>query len=967
MNRHSRQAVVVAAILACACLATGRVWGADIDDAIAGHRGQVPLPTGQYLTPLFPAGTVQSFLNPGLARYPHYVAGEAVKSALSPDGKTLLTITAGYNLLFTDAAKVDAAASTQFIFVHDVSGAHKTSPVLEQVLQQTNAGPGIAWAPDGSAFYAAGGVDDAVYVYTLDGRRWSQAARIPLGHAGKGIGLDVEPNAAGLALTHDGKTLVVANNFNDSISVIDTANRTVRYEHDLRPFSAGNEGRGGVAGGEYPFAVVIKDNAIAYVSSVRDREVVAVDVSAPGHAKLVARIKVDGNPNGMALNRDQTLLYVAQDNADQVAVVDTATNAVGARIDTRAPAGILAGKRHTGAAPDALALAPDGRTLYVVNGGANSVAVVALSGPHANTVQGLVPTAWYPHDIALSADGSWMYIVNGKSDPGANPRHLSAATRRLTESTYPKGNPAAAGAARASNEYVLQLHQASLVSAQVPAAADLPALTRQVAANNRYTVAADPADDALMSFLRGKISHVIYVIKENRTYDQVLGDLGNGANGDPSLTVFGRRITPNQHAVAADFVTLDNFFDSGDVSMDGWSWTTQARVTDDVGKTVQLNYAGRGLAYETEGANRNVPTGLPGGAERRAAVGSNYATLAAALPGGPANLLPGTADVAATDAPAGVGAGYLWDAAIAKRLTVRNYGVMTRNVGTVGSAARPISNPFASGVVQSLPLQKSLAQPGVTDEYFRGFDTAYPDCWRVDEWKREFDRYAASGKLPALTLLRLGRDHMGRFAESLAESGTPEQQVADNDWAFGRVVDAVAHSRFAADTLIFAVEDDAQDGPDHVDAHRSTAYVVGPYVKHRAVVGTRYSTVNLLRTIEDVLGLDHLNLNDAYQRPMTEVFDPKQADWTFEAVAPAILKTTTIARGDPGLRFAVEPQDKPRHNAAYWARATRGFDFSDADRVPAALFNEVVWKGLMDGRPYPAVRSGESLGRAAKD
>src|SRR5215469_17361498 len=239
------------------------------------------LPTGQFVTPTALPEAVQQFLNPGLANYPDFVANEAVRAQLSPDGKTLLVLCAGYNSNLDKNANVDLAASNQYIFVYDVAGKHKKNPSLQQVIQQTNAYIGLVWAPDGRTFYATGGNDDAVYQYAQTGGSWSQSAKIGLGHGGQGLGLfGQEPNAAGLGISPNGKTLVVANNYNDSISVIDTATGMVRFEHDLRPFAPGNEGRDGAAGGTFPVAVAVTDSGVAYVTANRDREVVVVDISS---------------------------------------------------------------------------------------------------------------------------------------------------------------------------------------------------------------------------------------------------------------------------------------------------------------------------------------------------------------------------------------------------------------------------------------------------------------------------------------------------------------------------------------------------------------------------------------------------------------------------------------------------------------------------------------------------------------
>jgi YVTN family beta-propeller protein len=975
MKKQKFQALLKVAILASAAQI--------VMPAHAEHErsGAVRLATGQFITPTFMRGAVQQSLNPGLSAYPNFVAGEAVRSQLSPDGTTLAVITAGHNSLVKPDGTTDTANSTQFIFIYDVTGANKTKPLLKQVIKQTNAHVGLVFSPDGKTLYATGGADDAVYAYTATGGTWSLAAKIALGHSNKGVGLSVRPNASGLGISADGKTLVVVNNYNDSISVIDTATNTVRYEHDLRPYFANNEGTAGGVGGTFPFGVAVKGNGTAYVSSDRDREVIVLDISSPTAGHLIKRIRLDGNALGLTLDHSQSKLYVAQDNADQIAVIDTSTNAVIRKIDARAPAGVLTRRgdddRHevgfgregdfdrdqphyTGAATFAVTISPDGKTLYAVNAGANSVAVIPLTGRGADHVVGLIPTAYEPHDITFSADGSWIYIVNGKSVTGPNPDHLYGNTALLTSITYPQGNAAAAAAAAASNEYQFQLERASLVSAAVPTWEDLPVLTAAVARNNFYSAEPNDEDEEVMRFLRHRIKHVIYIVKENRTFDQVLGDLNNGSNGDPKLTVFGAAITPNFHALAKNFVTLDNFTDAGDGSMDGWSWALQGRVTNTETITQQINYAfvSRGLSYESEGANRNVPVNWPTVAQRDAAAGpagtTNYSAASAGVTGGTANLLTGDGNHASSDAPFGEQEGYIFDAVLEAGKTVRNYGFLVNNIGSIGTKAAPVSDPFSAGIIQVAPLKPSLAP--FTDVYFRGYDQNYPDLWRYNEWKREFDLYVANRNLPSLSLVRVSHDHTGSFGTALAGVNTPETQQADDDFAVGRLVEAVAHSPYAADTLIFITEDDSQDGPDHVDSHRTTTYVVGPFVKKRAVVSTHYSQVNVLRTIEDVLGTQHINLNTAFQRPMSNVFDVRSFPaWSYTATASTVLLTTSLklAQGKEVVKFAQGPIIKPKHSAAYWARVTASFDFSDADRVPPVKYNKVLWKGLMGSKPYP--------------
>jgi YVTN family beta-propeller protein len=937
-----------------------------------------PTPPGLYITPTALANAVQQPLNPGLINYPNFVAGEAVKAVVSPDGKTLAILTAGMNSLYDTSGNVDKTASTQFLFLYDISGANETNPVLKQVIQQLNAHVGLVWAPNSQTLYASGGCDDAVYAYSNNGTSFSLSNKISLGHAPSGcvsntanrtgLGLGVEPNVAGLAITADGKTLVAANNYNDSISVIDTASGTVRYEYDLRPFATSGAPNG-TKGGTFPYAVVL-NGSIAYVGADRDREVIAVNVAGSAAGSLVARIQLDGNPNGMTLSADGSTLYVTQDNQDQVAVINTATNTITNKIDTRGPAFLGFPANTTGAAPTAVAINPVKNALYAVNAGSNSIAVIPLSGPFAFRTIGLIPTAYDPTDVTFSPDGSWMYIINGKCDTGPNPGYgygNFAFIQYITPpgGPFPGGNAAESAILRANNQYQFQLEHATLVSARVPEGDSLWDLTAQVAANNGYLLEPSRSDEEVMHFLHSKIKHIIYVVKENRTFDQILGDLNNGSNGDPSLTLFGELVTPSFHRMARNFVTLDNFMDPGDGSMDGWSWAMRGRVTNTETLTQQINYArvNRGLSYEGEGQNRNIPGNLNTTAARDfffdpTGATTPYSSSTSSLKGGTANILAGDGDHAASDGPTGYQEGYIFNAVLHAGGTVRNYGWMANTPGSIGTITNPITDPFPAGVIQTTTANQLLYQNGFYDPYFRAYDQSYPDFWRFNEWNREFQQFVANGNLPSLEMIRgLSHDHTGSFSSALGGVNTPELQQADNDYAVGLLVQTVAQSPYAKDTLIIIIEDDSQDGADHVDSHRATTYFVGPYVAKHAVVSTHYSQPNVLRTIEDIFGTEHLNLNTYYARPMADVFDIRSSGrWTFDAVASTLLKLTTLGLDPTKVKFAAGPNLKPTHDGQYWADKTRGFDFSGEDRVPAELYNKILWEGLR-GTPAPVTPS----------
>ena len=912
-----------------------------------------PLPTGQSITPLAARGASYVALNPELPGLPDFTAGQPAAMALSPDQRTLLVLTSGYNRQYDTAGKIVPAGSNEYIFVFDVTGA---TPVKLQVLQLPNSFLGIGWSPRGDAFYVSGGVDDVVREYTRAASGFAAARTFALGHKA-GLGLAVKPGSAGLAVSPDGTRLLVANLQNDSVSLIDLASGGVT-ERDLRP-GVGDPAKSGQPGGTFPRAVVWVSDTRAYVTSERDREVIALNVGPAATASeltIGARIATRGQPTALLTNAARTRLYAAQSNSDAVVVVDPARDRVLGSFATTAPAAIWPNPaRLGGAGSNALALSPDGRTLFVSNGGENAVAVVALGnlaagvaakhGAAASSVVGLIPTGWYPTAVAVTKSGQ-LFVTNNKSQPGPNPGGCRQTADALDDDR----------SCQAANQYVWQLEKGGLLSLPVPSGAELGRLTRQVAVNDHFPGYEQvQRDAATMAFLRAHIRHVVYIVKENRTYDQVLGDLGIG-NGDPKLTLLGAAITPNHHALARQFVTLDAFFDSGESSNTGWNWTTAGRTTDFTERAAPVNYAGRGLQYDQEGNNRNINVSFADIAERHAA---NPLT-----PADP-NLLAGGADVAAPDGPGGdAGHGYLWDNALRAGKTVRNYGFygdLSRYfVPAATGQLIPLERDPFSAKLQVFYTTKAALRP-LTDYYFRGFDQSFPDFYRFKEWEREFDAAAASGTLPQLTLLRLAHDHFGNFKTAIDGVDTIETMMADNDYALGRVIEKIAHSSSAADTLVFVIEDDAQNGADHVDAHRSMAFIVGPYVKQHAVVSTHHTTVDFVRTIEDILGLPPMGLNDALAQPMSDVFDTVQTDWNYTALVPNVLRSTRLPL--PAATNA-EHVAQPRRTAAWWAAAMAGQNFAEEDRLDTAAFNRALWRGLK-GEPLPKQLAAAPAGRDA--
>jgi DNA-binding beta-propeller fold protein YncE len=957
------------AALAAACLVP-------IFDSCASDEPQEQvLPTGMTITPLAAHGTIFQPLNPGLASLPSFNADMAVTTALSPDGKTLLILTSGYNQNNDASGNVNPAASNEYVFVFDVSS---HTPRQTQVLQiSVSAFDGLTWNPGGKEFYVSGGPDDLIHVFDKAGTTWQEGPQIPLNHNGVGLGLyGILPVVAGLDVTSDGKHLVAANYENDSVSAIDIAGHSVISEFDLRPGKI-DPAKSGTPGGSYPYWVSIKGNEKAFVSSQRDREIIVLDIKSLPTIHVAARIPLRGQPNKMILNKSHGRLFVALDNTDSVAVIDTDKNRVVEQFGTIAPKNVFP-NRHgfKGAGPNSLALSPDERTLYVTNGGTNAVSVLSLANElgdrdgddddSARRVVGLIPTGWYPNAVSASHDGSMLYVVNGKSVPGANPKACIDATEVTTGNSTP---------CTASNQYIYQIMQAGFAAIPTPGRAELEKLTAQVAKNDHFRSRGerggdgdDDKDAEMMEFLHQRIHHILYIVKENKTYDQVLGDLEKG-NGDPALVSLPEPISPNHHQLARQFVTLDNTYCSGEVSGDGWNWSAAARVTEMEQKTIQLDYSGRAPIYDFDGTNRNINVGYPTVAERQA---GNAET-----PNDP-DLLAGSRDVAEHDSDTeddekGLGTGYLWDAVLKAGLRVRNYGFEYIDLNRYSLATNdpnylpPLRDPFSAGVVVSRATKPSL-QPN-TDPYYRGWDMNIPDYWLFKEWEREFDGYVAKGNLPSLEVIALPHDHFGSFSTAIDGVNTVETQMADNDYAFGLMVQKVANSRYKDDTLIFVIEDDAQDGPDHVDAHRTIAYVIGPYVKQGAVVSKRYSTINMLRTIEDILDLEPMGLNDGLQSPMTDVFSREHKTWKYMPIVPDVLRTTQLPlpaagasrteRGNYRQAYAA-----PKHDAGYWAEKTRSFDFTRSDAAGAAQLNRIWWAGLKgEDVPYPHVRDGRDLRR----
>jgi DNA-binding beta-propeller fold protein YncE len=887
-----------------------------------------PLPTGQRITPLAAPGARFDPLVTRGGPKADYIADGAAAMAVSPDGKRLAVLTSGYNRWNGPDGKLNLAVSQQYVLLYDLGpdGARHS-----RTLSVPNSFGGLAWLPDGRGLLVGGGVDDTLAVLAQGPDGWGVPQTVRLGHKA-GIGADVQPQAAGVAADPRGRLALVANYFNDSVSLVDLAQGRVIAEADLRPGKI-DPARRGEAGGSYPFAVVMGAPGTAWVSAPRDRELIRLAVE-PGKVSVTARVKTLGEPTALLIDTSSGRVYATEDNADRLAIVDAGTARLIAepRLGLPDGMGVVPGK---GLNPNAIARMPDGR-LLVTYGGANAVAMIE---PTAGGVRvlGLVPTGWYPSAVAVSPDGGRVFVANRKSPPGPNPE--GCPPRLATVQSQPAGCGAA-------NQYIFQLEKAGLLQFPAPTPTQLLATTRQVASNLGFdNPQARAAAERTMAALRQRIQHVVFIVKENRTYDQVLGDLEKG-NGDPKLAILGERLSPNHHALARQFVTLDNFYDSGEQSSTGWTWTTAARTTDLLEKTAPVNYAQRGVAYEAEQTDRGIATRFPPAERKR---------VNREAPDDP-DVLPGRALLVAPDGDRDdeQGEGFIWNAALRAGLSVRNYGFSSASFDEGPSPA--IREPFKEGRRIFEAADHALA--AVTDPYYRGFDMRVPDYWRTEEWLREFAEQERTGRMPRLTLLRLGGDHFGSFGNAIDGVNTVETQMADNDYAVGRVIERIAASRFRNDTLVFVIEDDAQNGQDHVDARRSIAFIVGPYVKRQALVSTRYTTVNMVRTIGSVLGLKPLGLNDALAVPMADLFDLGQREWSFTARPASILRTTQLPIAPE--RFASAEPVCTGRGSDWWAQAMAGQDFSSEDRLDTDRFNAALWDGLGTG-PQPIQRTGADL------
>jgi YVTN family beta-propeller protein len=699
--------------------------------------------------------------------------------------------------------------------------------------------------------FVSGGDQDVIYRFDWRNGAATLADSIVL--AAKQKGKDGTRYPAGIALSPDGRSLYVAENLADSLAVVDLESRRVVQR---------------LATERYPYGVVVAADGTVYASAWGGWTVSIFPVSANGMLSDGTRVRVGRHPSALALNPSGSRLFVASGSTDKISVLDTRTRAVIATLDDASP-----GKTGEGSTPNALAVSPDGARLFVAEADNNAVGVFDLSSSAAgfsgatgtDALSGRIPVGWYPSAVAV--DGPDLLVINGKGRGSRpNPGHWKPGQR------MPPHTP----------DYTLGQINGTLtvVSSAKATASDLGQFSERVASANGWNAAR--RDEKYPPF-----EHVIYIIKENRTYDQVLGDLPQ-ADGDSSLVFFPRAVSPNHHALAERFGIFDRFFVNAEVSPDGHNWSMAAYVTDYAEKTIPSNYSSRGRSYDYEGFNRGV---MP------------------------------DEDVAE---PA---SGYLWNLADHAGITYRNYGEFVDEPDDPSGLKPPAYTP----------TKPALAPH--TNTAYPGFAMQVPDQVRADIWLEEFQDFVRAGSLPALEIVRLPNDHT---SGARAGSPTPRAYMADNDLALGRIIEALTKSSYWRSTVVFVLEDDAQDGPDHVDSHRSPLLVISAY--NRGKVFHRFAnTTDVLATMEDILGLGRMSQFDHYGRPLREIWETTADLTPYVALKPGV------------------PLDEKNPRRGALAEASEKLTLKKEDTSNDDLFNRILWSAIKGDQPYPGTRRMSAL------
>ncbi|PYX38423.1 MAG: phosphoesterase [Acidobacteria bacterium] len=874
----------------------------------ANKQAEISLPTGKVLRPV--PGKIGS-----LNSFPATIA-------MSADGRFAAMLHAGFG--------TQKSRGCQSISIFDLKDSKVADFPDNRLCEDAHQSYflGLAFSPDGKHLYASlgaltdplgskpGDTGNAIAVYGFAEGRVTPERLIKIAPQklaeGKWVARGVFktehgtaiPYPAGLAIVPGAKNerLLIANNLSDNVILIDPVTGETVKRWDLSTNK--------LVPSSYPYAVTVsRDGKKAWCSLWNASKVAELDLDSGTVKRWISLREPDpataagSHPTALLLTPDEKTLYVALANVDAVAAVSTESAMVKRWFSTE-----LREQKYGGTAPIALAQSPDGSRLFVANANLNAIAVFDVTAKQDDSREdeaaiGFIPTEWYPSAVAVHGDDLLVATAKGTGSGPDSGWDSIGSTKRHRE-----------------HPYIPTLMYGSL--SRLPhkeAEKKLGELTQQVEQSNGLKMEA-----ASIRFHgdANPIKHVIYIIKENRTYDQVFGDLKVG-NGDRSLTMYGEDITPNQHKLAMQFGVLDNFYDSGEVSGNGHVWSTAGITSDYNEKVWPIGYRGNERTYDFEGM-----------------VADEY-PLAYGIP-----------DV---DSP---GTGYLWanaaeqpspkegtpapPAGVCEQKVVRN-GEPLPSVKGKREEASPY--PWEIPLIrQSVPTMPELQEH--SDLRFAAFNVDYPDQLRVDEFLSEFADYVqgrgqgSEKELPNLVIMHLPNDHTGGTRPGKA---TPSASVMDNDLAVGRIVEAVSHSPYWDDTAIFVLEDDAQDGADHVDAHRSLALVISKYApgsKQQPLVDHDFhTTVSMLRTMETLLGLPPMNLNDGYAPVMAKEFSGAGDQPAFTADARN--------RGN-GLLYAVNPAK------ARGAKQSRRMDFSRPDAADARALNAILWKDRMGKKPMPA-------------
>ncbi|MHB0958058.1 MAG: alkaline phosphatase family protein [Pirellulaceae bacterium] len=821
--------------------------------------------------------------------------------ALSPDGKLLLTSGKTSELVVLNPD--DGTIRARVGLPNEITRIASDEPVSENILNPDNEGQlsytGLVFSPDGQWIYMSN-VEGSIKVFAVsaDGEVLpSHSWPLPAANA---LRRKAEI-PSGLAVSPDGKRLYVCGNLSNQLLECDTDSGEV-----LRTFDVG------VA----PYDVVLVDTK-AYVSNWGGRRPGPTDLTGPaGRGTLVRvdpvrHIASEGSvsvidlavgkgiteivcglhASGLAVSPDRRYVVCANAGSDHLSVIDARTDEVTATIWAKSsPADLL------GASPNAITFAASGERLYAANGAQNAIAVIEfeVDDPADSKLCGLIPVGWYPGAVLVDETRSNLIVANIKGLPKV-PRQQANLTGFNSHHYF-----------------------GSLSLVPIPSDEQLPLLAERVARNLRWprvTAAQLPPRPgqrprAIPQRIGepSSIRHVVYIIKENRTYDQVLGAMNRG-NGDASLCIFGERVTPNQHKLAREFVLLDNTYCAGILSADGHQWSTTAFSTD---------YMEKSFA----GFPRSYPDGM------------------------------GEDD---NDALAYSPAGFIWDNALKHHITIRNYGefmgpsVRWRDEGRQGTpdflaCYRAWKGRTDDVIFESWPSVESIRPFSPTN--YVGWEMSVPDQYRADFILRELHEFEQQGEFPQLVIICLPNDHT---SGTKAGCPTPEACMADNDLAFGRIVEGLTHSKFWPHMAILAIEDDPQAGWDHVSGYRTIAFCISPYAKRREIVSTQYNTTSILRTIEQILGLPPMNQFDASATPMFDCFVEEPDLTPYDALSTNVpldqMNPVPAAIGDRILR-----ED---------AIISASLNFREVDRAPEDVLNRILWRAVRGSRdPYPQWAAG---------